>query len=183
MLWLYKYKNAWRVAIFTLLLMAIMGPWWYDLIVVPSKYPCSSPVIRLKDDYCGMPMSGIWIFVGLANRLIELAVEMVTRATVITDSVYAILHIVLYISLALFLVLPLFSTWLLILRGDRWRQQLFHIISWGLAASVGVLWVIIIARYQWSWALWGPCLYLGLAVGALILEILMLVAVKRLDQG
>jgi hypothetical protein len=177
-MWLYGHKNIWRVAIFTLLIVAIIGPWWFDQIYVPSKYTCSSPFIRLRDDFCGTPMSGIWIFVGLANRVFESAVEMVTGATVIIDSVYAILHILLYISLAFLLMLPLFSTWLLILRGDRWRQQLFHIVSW----SLGVLWVIYIFGFHWPWSLWGLWLYIGLAVSALILEIPILVLGRRAEK-
>lgn len=106
----------------TLLLVAIIGPWWYDLINVPSQYTCSSPFIRLKGDYCGKPMSGLWIFVILATRPIELVVEMVNGTKSITDSVYAILNFFLYILLVLLGVLPLFTTLLLTLRGDRKRQ-------------------------------------------------------------
>jgi hypothetical protein len=183
MMWLYLHRNIWRVAIIMLLLVAIIGPWWYDLINVPSQYTCSSPFIRLKGDYCGMPMSGIWIFVMVATRPIELVVEMVTGATGITDSDYAILKFFMYSLLLLFIVLPFFSTLLLILRGDHKRQQLFHIMVWGLAASVGVLWVINnISNLHWSGVLWGPWFYIGLAVGALILEILMLVLGRRAEE-
>ena len=182
MLWLYLHRNIGRVAIITLLLVAIIGPWWYDLIYVPSQYACSRPFIRLNDDFCGKPMSGIWIFVILATRPIELVVEMVTGATGITDSVYAILKFLLYSLLLLVIVLPFFSTLLLILRGDHKRQQLFHIVVWSLAASVGVLWVINISNLHWSGALWGFWLYIGLAVGALILEILMLVLGRRAEE-
>ena len=45
------------------LLVAIMGPWTFDLIHVPSEYPCSAPFIRLEGDFCGTPMSGGWILV------------------------------------------------------------------------------------------------------------------------
>jgi hypothetical protein len=172
----------WRVAIITLLLVAIIGPWWYDLIYVPTQYTCSSPFVRLKGDYCGLPMSGIWIFVMVATRPIELVVGMVTGATSIADSVYAILKFFMYSLLLLFIVLPFFSTLLLILRGIHIRQQLFHIVVWGLAASVGGLWVINNrSNLHWSGALWGPWLYIGLAVGALILEILMLVLGRRAE--
>jgi hypothetical protein len=123
MLWLYAHRNVWRVAIITLLLVAIIGPWWYDLINVPSQYTCSSPFIRLKGDYCGIPMSGIWIFVMVATRPIKLVVEMVTGATSIIDSVCASLKFFMYGMLLLFILLPFFSTLLLILRGDYKRQQ------------------------------------------------------------
>jgi hypothetical protein len=181
-MWLYGHKNIWRVAIFTLLIVAIIGPWWFDQIYVPSKYTCSSPFIRLRDDFCGKPMSGIWIFVILATRPIELVVEMVNGTTGITDSVYAILKFFLYLTLVLLLVLPLFTTWLLILRGDRKRQQIFHIGAWGLAVCAGVLMGINTSGHHWSWALWGPWLYIELAVGALILEMLILVLGRRAEK-
>ncbi len=59
MSWINKHKRVWRVAILVLLLVAIMGPWTFDRINVPSEYPCS---VRLEGDFCGTPMSGIWIF-------------------------------------------------------------------------------------------------------------------------
>lgn len=181
-MWLYEHRNLWRVAIFMLSLVAIMGPWWYDLIFVPSKYTCTSPVIRLKDDYCGMPVSGVWIFISFASQFIILVVEMIKGATDISDSVHALRNIFLYILLLLILVLPLFSTWLLILRGDRNHQQTFHILAWGFSAGVGVFWVIEISRFHWSWALWGLWLYIGLAVVALVLEILMLGLGRRAEN-
>jgi hypothetical protein len=156
-----------------------MGPWWYDLIYVPSKYPCSGHFIRVNDDFCGIPMSGIWIFVISVSRPIELAKEMVTGATNITDSIYGILKFFLFISLTVLIVLPFISKWRLILWGDRRCWQLFHIVAWGLAISVGVFWVIEISRLHWSWTLWGLWLYIGLAVSALFLETRMLVLGRR----
>jgi hypothetical protein len=159
-------------------LVAIVGPWWFDVVFVPAKYSCSSPFIRVRDDFCGIPMSGVWIIVGLATRLIEILKELVTGETVIINPVDAMLKFFLYCSLVLILVLPLFTTWLLILRGDRKRNQIFHIVSWSLA----VLCVIYIFGLNWPWALWGIWLYIGLAVGALILEFLFLALGIRVKQ-
>ena len=61
MLWLREHKNVWRVTVLALLRVAMLGPWWFSRIVVPSQYPCSNPLIRLEGDYCGMPMPGSWI--------------------------------------------------------------------------------------------------------------------------
>ena len=61
MLWLDKNKRIWRTAILIMLLVALIGPWTFERINVPAKYPCTSPFIRLEGDFCGEPMSGIWI--------------------------------------------------------------------------------------------------------------------------
>jgi hypothetical protein len=181
--WIIDHKNVWRVAVLILLLVAILGPWWFDLIVVPSKYPCSNPFIRLEGDFCGMPMPGIWILVGLVGRPIELVVGLVTGATVSTDSGYAVLYSVLCGLLVRLLVLPFFSTLLLILCGNRWRQQVFHIAAWSLATGAGLLLGIELSRHLWSWALWGIWLYIGLAISALLLEVLTLIGGKQARLG
>jgi hypothetical protein len=67
-------------------------------------------------------------------------------------------------------VLPIFSTMLLILRGDRRCRRLFHAVAWALAAGLGLLYGMV-SHTSASWALWGVWLYIGVAVSALILEI------------
>jgi hypothetical protein len=62
MVWTNEYKKVWRVAVLVLLLVAIMGPWTFDRIHVPSEYSCSSPYIRLEGDFCGIPLRGITVF-------------------------------------------------------------------------------------------------------------------------
>ena len=61
MLWIDKNKRIWRTAILIMLLVSMIGPWSFELINVPSKYPCSSPFIRLEGDFCGEPILGIRI--------------------------------------------------------------------------------------------------------------------------
>jgi hypothetical protein len=168
-------RNVWRVIVFLCLILAIIGPWWFDQIYVPSKYTCSSPFIRLEGDFCGKPMSGIWIFVFLASRVFELALEMFSGAIILSDVVSSILQILLYILLAIVLVLPLITTWLLILRGNHQRLRGLHIVAW----FVGILCVIYAFGIPWPWALWGLWLYMGVAVSALTLEVLIKVQGRR----
>jgi hypothetical protein len=59
MSWINEHKSVGRVAVLMLLLVAMMGPWTFDLINVPAEYPCSAPNIRLDDDFCGTPLPGI----------------------------------------------------------------------------------------------------------------------------
>ena len=58
--WINEHKNGWRVALLVVVLVAIMGPWTFDPINVPSEYPCQAPYIRLDDDFCGTPLPGTW---------------------------------------------------------------------------------------------------------------------------
>jgi hypothetical protein len=85
MSWINKHKRVWRVAILVLLLVAIMGPWTFDRINVPSEYPCSTPNIRLEGDFCGTPMSGIWIFSWMVGGFINAGVGLVTSALGFTE--------------------------------------------------------------------------------------------------
>jgi hypothetical protein len=178
MLWINEHKNVWRVAVLVLLLVAIMGPWAFDRIYVPSEYSCSAPFIRLEGDFCGVPLRGITAFSFMVVVFINISVELVTGAIVFTDRAGEFLF-----SLLLFpLVLPFFSTLLLILRGDRRRRQVFSIAAWGLAAGIGLL-IGTFSYLKLFWVLWGIWLYIGLAASALILEVLTLAAGRRPSRG
>ena len=173
-----EHKNVWRVAELVLLLAAIMGPWAFDRIYVPSEYSCSAPWIRLEGDFCGVPMRGMTVLSFMAGALINIGVELVTGAIALSDRAGEFLF-----SLFLFvLVLPFFSTLLVILRGDRRRRQAFNVAAWGLTAGIGLL--MGVSTYpRRLWALWGIWLYIGLAPSALILEVLTLSAGRRPGRG
>jgi len=138
-----------------LLPVAIMGPWVFDRISVPSEYACT-PNVRLEGDFCGIPMPGIWIlFVfGSFSPLLPLPI-----------------------------VLPFISTLLLIWSGERRRWQVFHVIAWGLAAIFSGALLVMSRRSGLDAALWGVWLYVGLAASALMLEVLMLALGRRRSQG
>lgn len=54
--------HFWRTAALTLLLIAMAGPWVYDLIHVPAQYSCDGPNVRLQGDFCGLPFPGFNVF-------------------------------------------------------------------------------------------------------------------------
>ena len=178
MLWISEHKNVWRVAILAVVLVAIMGPWTLDLTNVPSEYSCSAPNIRLDDNFCGMPLPGIWHFRMMVNGFVYASAGLVSGAMAFVEWARQFLY-----SLYLFLlVLPFFSTLLLILRGDRRGRQVFNVAAWGLAAGIGLL--IGISRYPKLFlVVWGIWLYIGLAASALILEVLTLAAGRRPSQA
>jgi hypothetical protein len=177
MSWINKHLRVWRVAILVLLLVAIMGPWTFDRTHVPAEYPCA-PHVRLEGDFCGTPLSGIWVFSWMVGGLINLGVRLATGATAFTDGARELL----FSLLLLLLVAPFFSTLPLILGGDRRRWRMFHVVAWGLAVGIGLL-LGLSGSSRLFWVLWGIWLYIGLAGSALILEVLVLVAGRRPDQG
>jgi hypothetical protein len=162
MSWISEYHRVWRVVILVLLLWAFQGPWFFDQTNVPSEYPCA---IRLKGDFCGSPTDGMYVLWAVTGELISRVVGLVTGAMTPTDAGSAFPFILGAIAL---LLTPV-STVLLIWRGDRQRQLIFHVAVWGLAAV-------------WSWEflmstselppsqLWGLWLYVALVPSVLILE-------------
>jgi hypothetical protein len=178
MSWMNEHKRVWRVAVLVLLLMAIAGPWTLDLVFVPSGYSCSAPAIRLGGDYCGIPMSGIWVLAAMTGGLANMVVGLVTGTTVFTGRVREFS----FSLLGLLLVLPFLSTLFMILRGDRRCQLAFHVVALSLAVGLGLLLVGMSGYSNLSWVLWGIWLYVGLAASALILELVMLAARRRLGQ-
>jgi hypothetical protein len=180
MSWINEHKRVWRVVILALLLIAFVGPWTFDLINVPSEYSCSAPFIRLKGDYCGAPLSGLLVLPALIGEFINVVMELVTGAIVITD----LGRRLLVILSALLLFLPFFSTLLLILPGNRRRQQIFHLAVWGLATASSLWWLLLLSTSERPQSqLWGVQLYSGLAFSVLILEVAALAIRRRARQA
>ena len=175
MSWIVEHKRVWRVVILGLLLMAIAGPWTFDRIYVPSEYSCD---VRLEGDYCGIPLSGMWIIWAVVAEFIHLVGGLVMGATASAE----LGRLFLIILGALLLLLPFFSTLVLTLPGERQRLQKFHVAVWGLAAAVG-LWLLLSASEWPQRQLWGLWLYIALAPSVLILEVVALVARRRASQA
>jgi len=180
MFWIDEHKRVWRAAILGVALVAVMGPWIFDLVNVPSEYPCSAPYVRLDNDFCGIPLPGTWFlrvlvigFIHVSGRLVAGDGNAVQQAREFLTALILPL---------LLLVLPFFSTLLLILRGDRHRRQVFSVVSWGLAGGIGLL--IGVSRYpRLYWTSWGVWLYIALAASALILEVLTLALGRTPARG
>ena len=176
MSWITAHRKNWRVAALVLLPVALIGPWWFDLIVVPAEHTCSPPNYRLGGDYCGMPVTGLWFFCWGLPGLVYASTGLINGAMTILDWFRS-----LFFSLFTFLLaLPLIPTLLLVLRGDRRRRQVFSVVAWALAAGMGLL-VGLSSYPRLSYVLWGVWLYIVLAVGALVLEVLTLWPIQQLD--
>jgi hypothetical protein len=174
MVWLLKHPVAWRLAALALLLAALLGPWMYDRVNVPAQYDCS-PYIRLEGEFCGFPMSGLrlisWVVVGVISNLMEL----LRVSGDIYFSFLSLLSLCLYILSVLLIELPIFSTLLLILCGDRLALKIFQVAAWILAGGIALFIGLHAypAQFQHYWGVW---LYILTASSALVIELLMLLS-------
>ncbi len=174
MSWINKHKRVWGMIILVLLLVAIVGPWNFDLINVPSEYQCTEPFIRLKGDYCGVPLSGTWMLAALVGALVNLIMGLVTGASV--NLLFAFLSILS----TLFLFLPMFSILLLILPGDRQNHRVFHVAVWGLAVVSSLRCMFLSSQRALPMGqLWGLWLYIGLVSGVLIIGSTTMLASRK----
>jgi hypothetical protein len=147
------------------MLAGFLGPWVYDLINVPAEYPCSEPFVRLEGDFCGIPMSGLWVLFAITSGFINAIARLATSDLFAAGSSRELLMLVP----ALLLLLPLTSTLLLIWRGDRCWLQIFQLVGLCLVGGL-LLWVLSAASGLHTYQLWGPWLYLGTVLLLLILE-------------
>jgi len=171
MSWIYEHQRNWRMILLVLLLVAFLGPWTLERLYVPSEYEC---VIRLAGDFCGNPLPGVSLIFWLSSGL---TVGLVTGEFGNSERIREFLLIGLFLFLPL---LPIFSTFFLIPGGGYRRRQVFTIIAWVLAIGFGIFWGLINypKLYRFVWGIW---LYTGLAISALILEIITLESKK--DSG
>jgi len=98
-----------RWLVLALLIVAMLGPWAFDLLNVPAQYPCDKPSVRLYGDFCGYPMSGFgalaWISGGFFYTLNELIRGNI--ATVLPDLIALLfVWIIVFPFLSTLLLLP-----------------------------------------------------------------------------
>lgn len=183
MAWLNRRMNDLRVIELVLLLVAIMGPWWFDVINVPAQYVCSNPFVRLEGDFCGGPVPGSWMPLTATSGFVPMVMELLSGTMVFADRIRDI-----FISLLFLLpVLPFISSLLMILGRHHRRRKVFHIIVLGLAVCFSLFMganLMSTARFSrvW-WMLWGLWLYIGVTVSALALELLTFNSEKQTRLG
>jgi hypothetical protein len=168
-LWLLEHQRVWSLGLLVLLLIAFAGPWSFDLINVPSEYSCAAPFIRLKGDYCGVPLPGTWIFLALISQFALTIWDLATGTIVATELSRGLP--ILLVSCLLFL--PFFGTSFTILRRGRPRKHLLHFAVWAIA-TLSIVWWYLLSPPEWpSSHLWGRTLYFGIALGMLALEVIL----------
>ena len=162
MSWINSLVHSWRVVALVLLLVALIGPWVFEMIMVPAQYKCSAPYVRLEGDMCGEPKSGLWIFLYLGGGLMTMIWGVISGTSDYNDWLREAAFILLILST---LVLPVASTLLNLKKATR-RRRVFNLAVWGWAS----VWALLIMLDRLHWALWGLWLFIFLAAGVLIID-------------
>jgi hypothetical protein len=167
-------QRKWRIALLITMIVAFLGPWVFDRINVPAKYECSAPNIRLYGDFCGVPIPGFLVMIWTGINFTSIVIGTLTGGFAFPDRIRELL----ISPLLLLPLLPVFSTLLLILRGNTLRRQVFAMVSWvlAIAACLFISFQINPRQLLASWGLW---LYILLGLCALIFEIIMIRQEKR----
>jgi hypothetical protein len=160
-----------RTLVLTLLIISMLGPWTFDLINVPAQYECDTPFVRLYGDFCGYPLSGFgtvkWATSGFFYIL----------GTLIQGNFKARLSELMILLCALIVVLPFFSVVIVLMYRNSRRLRASNVIVWGLACLPTLTLFILQATraqsVQFFHLLWGLWLYILLAIGTVIVEILV----------
>jgi hypothetical protein len=162
----------WRLFALAVLIVSMVGPWTFDLLNVPAEYPCEPPVVRLYGDFCGYPLSGFETVKWAAGGFFDIFAEL------LKSNFAARFTEIIFLIGVLAVVLPFFSNLLLIMnRGSR-RLQRISIIVWGIACLPTLTMFIFQSNRgqfaQFSRLLWGLWLYILIAMGTMIVEVLVL---------
>jgi hypothetical protein len=142
-----------------------MGPWVFVRINVPAEYACS-PSIRLEGDFCGTPLSGLWVFPAIIGNLFSIIARLITEPLSFSNTPRQLIVSILY----LFLIVPFFTTLFLILgKSSRWHP---HVLGLGLAL-IATLIFRNLSNFSkpYHLRLWGFWLYLGVTTIALLMEL------------
>jgi len=174
-------KVLWRKLVPVLFIIAMLGPWMFDLLNVPAQYPCGRPSVRLYGDFCGYPMSGFEVIKYANSGFVYFLGELVKGniSGRILDLIFP-----LYTWL---IILPFFSILLLIWKKNSRRLQTINLFACGLACLVTLTLFILQTReaqyIHTLYSLWGIWLYILVALGTIIIEILVLRSNTELKQG
>lgn len=185
-------KIWFRTFALALFIISMLGIWGFDLIdiYIPTSSPChiynslvgksflsEEHFIRLNDGTCIITISGFEVIFIFAMRLLG------TFNELINGNLDAVQFPDLIALPGIFLIILPFINNLLLLRNQSSRRlQIINVIVWALAClpALGVFLfatnidVLTKYYYKYFYLLWGLWLYILLALGAIVLEILLL---------
>ena len=141
--WINENRNFIRSLILILFVVTLIGPWMFEQINVPAEYACDKPFIRLEGDFCGSPLSGFQFF-----------------------------SLFILVGLSLLLLIPFFTTLLVIWKKDSRRLQTINLSMWSLALILALL-LFVLQLQDKVFYLWGLWLYIMLAICTLIVEMIV----------
>jgi hypothetical protein len=167
-----KNKVLLRMLVLALFIISMLAPWAFDQLNVPAQYDCNKPSVRLYGDFCGSPMSGFGAFIWLAGGFFYMLDELIKGniAARIPEFIFSIY--------AWIIILPFFSMILLIWKKNSRRLQTINLVAWGLACLLTLAGFILQTNrdqfVHYFYLLWGAWLYILVAIGTIIFEILAL---------
>ena len=172
-----RYKTVWRIALLALLAVSFAGPWYYTSDGVPPAEWCRDPLILLENGHCVRLVSGAFVGLTMAAFFPVMVADVLRGTDTFAGRGREFLGTFLFALLALAIMQPFVSTLVASLRRSR-RARVYNIVAWGLAAVLpGALLAAtcpseLLPRY---WGLW---LYVGVAIAAIVLELLALAESK-----
>jgi hypothetical protein len=136
-----------RAGVLVLFIIAMLGPWGYDLINVPAQYTCHPPNVRLYGDFCGVPISGAMVFVMLIPEFFYSVWRLIT-STLYYPSLLS--------GLSIFLLFPIMTTLFSLWKKETHRLRMMNLIAWILAFLLTLtLFTLQINRQAIQlWGLW-----------------------------
>jgi hypothetical protein len=171
---LFENKRAWRIVALILLVIAMLGPWAYDLINVPAQYSCDGPYVRLEGDFCGLPIS---LLMGLGALFGSLLGILSGDIAIGQDPFTLTLPLMLLVF-----IIPMFTNLYLLRHNEQARWQVFNVTAWGLAAIAAGVYLGLSGLRPHA-PPWGVLLYFVVAFGVLALELLSHLLSRRAVQG
>jgi len=163
-----KYRFIGRIMLLVFLGISFVGPWFFDLIMVPAEYECNLPFVRLEGDFCGSPLSYLdftfSIFVSDLSTIRSGFFSTLTLEDLYREFSFRFLF---------FLVaLPFFSTLLGLWKPRHRSLKIFNWTCWGLAVLISL--GSLIFSEMLHPALWGIWLYRVAVLLALAWEVLLI---------
>jgi len=160
-----KYRFVGRVMLLVLLGISFVGPWFFDVIMVPAEYECNLPFVRLDDELCGRPISFLQYFWMIIGSSVSTTRALVSGSLTLYDwSREYLFGFMFYLA-----VLPIFSILFLLWKPKHRSLRIFNWITWSMAAVIALASAILLSDMRHP-ALWGIWLYRAVVVLALLWE-------------
>lgn len=153
-----------RAVSLILFVLALLGPWIFDVINVPAEYECSAPFIRLNGDFCGVPISGVQFLQLWVVGFFYMIFELITGE--FTGSAREFL-----LGLSILPLIPFLTTLLLLWKKDARQYRTAHLVAWVLALLLALAFMLLQTQDPLI-PLWGLWFYILLAIGAIVIEYL-----------
>lgn len=166
MSWIRDHMRLFRLIVLALLVIALLGPWVYEAVYMPDSYACVSPLVRIRPNFCGDPMAGMFVIAYFGMGFFTVLGDLLSGARAFQDAGRELLTALAWLPL-----LPLLSSLLLLWRGERLRG--FHRAVLGLALVATAYFIVAEDPSVFSVQLWGPWLFFIALIIGLALEIVV----------